>query len=51
VDDVPDVWLEGEPGFPSPDAVRAAYVGQLAARLAARDAWLPGLRALREVAS
>jgi hypothetical protein len=46
--DVPDVWLVDEPGFASPDAVRAAYVGQLRARLAARDAWLPGLRALRQ---
>jgi hypothetical protein len=52
VADVPDVWLVNEPGFASPDAVRAAYVGQLTARLAARDAWLPGLRALRrDVAS
>jgi hypothetical protein len=51
VDDVPDVWLVDEPGFASPDAVRDAYVEHLAARLAARDAWLPGLRALRDVAS
>ena len=51
VNDVPDVWLADEPGFSSPDAVREAYVEQLAARLAARDIWLPGLRALREVAS
>ena len=52
VTDVPDLWLVDEPGFASPDAVRAAYVGQLTARLAARDAWLPGLRVLRrDVAS
>jgi hypothetical protein len=51
VTDVPDGWLEGEPGFPSPEAVRDAYVGQLTARLAARDAWLPGLRALRQEAA
>ncbi len=37
----------GEPGFDSPDAVRAAYVGQLSARLDARDAWLPSIRGLR----
>ena len=51
VDDVPDDWLVGEPGFPSPDAVRDAYVGQLTARMGARDAWLPGLRALRRQAA
>ncbi|MGY1734131.1 HipA family kinase [Geodermatophilus sp. SYSU D01045] len=40
---VPDDWLEGpEPGEP-PAAVRERYVGQLLARLAARDAWLPGV--------
>jgi hypothetical protein len=42
---VPDEWLAEEPGFADPDAVRAAYVQQLGARLAARDAWLPGVRA------
>jgi hypothetical protein len=30
--DVPDAWLADEPGFASPDAVRAAYVEVLAAR-------------------
>ncbi|UNS95723.1 hypothetical protein MMF93_03880 [Streptomyces tubbatahanensis] len=30
--DVPDVWLEDEPGFANPDEVRAAYVRVLAAR-------------------
>ncbi|MGY1813770.1 HipA family kinase [Blastococcus sp. SYSU D00820] len=40
---VPDEWLEGpEPDEP-PDAVRRRYVDQLLARLAARDAWLPGV--------
>jgi hypothetical protein len=40
---VPDAWLEGpEPGEPA-GAVRARYVDQLLARLAARDAWLPAL--------
>jgi hypothetical protein len=48
VADVPDEWLAGEPGFDGPEAVRTAYVAQLAARLAARDQWLPGLRMLRD---
>jgi hypothetical protein len=47
VTDIPDVWLVDEPGFPGPDAVRDAYVGQLAARLGARDVWLPDLLAVR----
>ena len=42
---VPEPWLVDEPGFDGPDAVRAAYVEQLLARLAARDGWLPGVRA------
>jgi hypothetical protein len=42
---VPDEWLDGEPGFDSADAVRAAYVRYFAARLAARDAWEPALQA------
>jgi hypothetical protein len=44
VDAVPDVWLADEPGFATPDDVRAAYVAQLLARRDARDAWLPGVR-------
>jgi hypothetical protein len=36
---VPDEWL----GDDEPDAVRQRYVAQLLARLAARDAWLPGV--------
>ena len=42
---VPDRWLADEPGFAGPDAVRAAYVHQLLARLDARHVWLPGVRA------
>lgn len=38
---VPDEWLAGEPGFPGPDAVRDAYVGQLAARARTSSTWLP----------
>jgi hypothetical protein len=49
--EVPDVWLAAEPGFASPDAVRAAYVAQLAARLAARARWVPSLTAVRKAAS
>jgi HipA-like protein len=42
---VPDEWLEGpEPDEP-PVAVRERYVSQLLSRLAARDAWLPGVMA------
>jgi hypothetical protein len=40
---VPDDWLEGPSPDEPPDAVRARYVEQLAARVAARDVWLPGL--------
>ena len=43
-DVVPDLWLD-VPGFADPAQVRAAYVARLDARLDARDAWLPGLRA------
>ena len=43
---VPDEWLSDD-GAPS--AVRTRYVDQLLARLAARDAWLPGLVAAAEV--
>ncbi|MFC4950917.1 HipA family kinase [Pseudonocardia sp. GCM10023141] len=42
---VPDRWLEGEPGFTDPAAVRAAYVAQLLARRDAAAEWLPGVRA------
>ena len=43
--DIPEEWLADEPGFDRPDQVREAYVSQLAGRLRARQAWLPGLRA------
>ena len=38
---VPDEWLADEPGFDSPDQLRAAYVAQLAARAQGSAAWLP----------
>jgi hypothetical protein len=38
---VPDVWLTDEPGFESPEALRAAYRAQLTARLAGPRDWLP----------
>ncbi|WP_233498665.1 HipA family kinase [Blastococcus sp. TF02A-26] len=41
LDQVPDEWLD-EPDQ-SPDETRRRYVDQLLARLAARDAWVPGL--------
>jgi hypothetical protein len=44
VAEVPDPWLEPVPGAETPDAVRAAYVSFLSARLATR-AWLPGVSA------
>ncbi len=40
---IPDEFLVDEPGFDSPDAVRAAYVAQLTARLAGPRDWLPAL--------
>jgi hypothetical protein len=42
--EVPDVWLEPVPGADTPDAVRAAYVAFLGARLATRH-WLPEVAA------
>ena len=38
---VPDAWLEPVPGTETPDALRAAYVEFLVARLGTRQ-WLPG---------
>jgi hypothetical protein len=38
--EVPDVWLEAVPGAETTDAVRAAYVSFLTARLGTRQ-WLP----------
>lgn len=43
VADVPADWLADEPGFDSVDALRAAYAGQLLARVAAQPDWLPAL--------
>jgi hypothetical protein len=40
---VPDDWLQGPSPDDAPEEVRARYVDQLLARLAARDAWLPPL--------
>ncbi|MDN5894894.1 MAG: hypothetical protein L0H93_12815, partial [Nocardioides sp.] len=40
---VPDEWLEPVPGAEDAEAVRAAYVAFLCARLGARK-WLPGGR-------
>ncbi len=42
VDLVPAEWLEPAPGAEDDEAVRAAYVDFLGARLAAPQAWLPG---------
>ncbi|AVH55743.1 MULTISPECIES: HipA family kinase [Streptomyces] len=39
--EVPDAWLADEPGFATPDEVRAAYVDHLLARAKASAAWLP----------
>jgi hypothetical protein len=44
---VPDAWLADEPGFASPDEVRAAYVEVLRARLARQASWVPALEAAR----
>ena len=38
---VPDEWLDDEPGFDAPDAVRAAYRDHLLRRLADRSGWRP----------
>ena len=38
--DVPDEWLEPVPGAEDPEALRAAYVAFLTARLGTRQ-WLP----------
>ncbi len=42
--EIPAEWLESEPAIGGPELVRLAYARRLAARLAARDAWLPPLR-------
>ncbi|WP_042393033.1 HipA family kinase [Streptacidiphilus carbonis] len=38
---VPEVWLDGEPGFGSAQEVREAYVAQLAGRVSGGRDWLP----------
>ena len=38
---VPDVWLEGEPGFVGPAQLRAAYVDHFLRRVSARALWQP----------
>lgn len=43
VADVPESWLADEPGFPTTDDLRAAYIERIAGRLAARERWLPRL--------
>lgn len=41
VDLVPDGWLDGEPGFDTVAALRAAYVEHLLARVSEPRVWLP----------
>jgi hypothetical protein len=41
VSQVPDEWLESVPGAETPDAVRAAYVAFLHARVSGDRPWLP----------
>ena len=45
VADVPDEWIDDEPGIGNADAVRAEYVDRLTARWDARPTWLPILAA------
>ncbi|MET9067830.1 HipA family kinase [Streptosporangium sandarakinum] len=41
VDEVPDEWLEDEPGFDGAQAVRQAYVDHLLARVQEPRTWVP----------
>ena len=41
---VPAQWLQAEPGLDTIELVRNGYVSWILDRLAAREAWLPGLR-------
>ncbi|WP_104432299.1 HipA family kinase [Kineococcus xinjiangensis] len=41
--EVPQVWLEDEPGYDSPQALRDAYAGWFAARLAQGRPWVADL--------
>jgi hypothetical protein len=43
VAEVPDAWLDDEPGIGGPEEIRAAYAARLTARLDACPAWLPDL--------
>lgn len=43
VAEVPDAWLDDEPGIGGAEEIRSAYADRLTARLAARPAWLPDL--------
>jgi hypothetical protein len=38
---VPDGWLDDEPGFDGAEAVRAAYCGHLLRRVSAAESWQP----------
>jgi hypothetical protein len=38
---VPDLWLEDEPGFPSAESVRQAYVDHLVNRAERHEGWRP----------
>ena len=44
---VPDEWLAGDPEFPTPEAVRAAYLEVLTTRLEQRRTWVPQLEVAR----
>ncbi len=44
VDAVPAEWIGTEPGLETIGSARNAYVSWILGRLAAREAWLPGLR-------
>jgi hypothetical protein len=41
--DVPEAWIDAEPGIGDAAAVRSAYAERVLARLEARRDWLPGL--------
>jgi hypothetical protein len=43
---VPVEWLVPEPGYPTIESIREAFVTWIMARLRARESWLPGLRAM-----
>ncbi|WP_432561270.1 HipA family kinase [Kineococcus sp. SYSU DK003] len=47
VDEVPDGWLEGEPGFEDAGAVRTAYLDWFTGRLAS-DTWVADLQRVQD---